>query len=363
MSPGKKVVLITGVAGNLGQRLVRQLQDFELIGVDLKPPAEASEYRFESIDLEREPSCRQLAGLLRDTGATALVHLAFVIDPVGANVLQTDRMWQINVAGTARVMEAIAEVNRSGGAVRKFIFPSSVSAYGSDLERPATEETPLAAHTLACAVHKKESDEVVQFRATSLGACSTYLLRPHICTGASMENYIVGVLRGTPSGRGRLAARLRRKGVRLPLVVPRGEAYLHKRFQFVHVDDVARLMAWILRRPEEEDPKLTILNVAGRGEPIELQRCVELANQKMVRLPGRAACTLALRLFWKLGISAVPPEALPYMIGNYIMDLSRLRAFLGSDYERVIQYTVEEALKDSFAPASLREAAVPVARS
>ena len=35
-------------------------------------------------------------------------------------------MWQINVAGTARVMEAISVVNRTGGNIRQFIFPSSV---------------------------------------------------------------------------------------------------------------------------------------------------------------------------------------------------------------------------------------------
>ena len=36
------------------------------------------------------------------------------------------------------------------------------------------------------------------------------------------------------------------------------------------------------------------------------------------------------------------------MLGSYTMDTGRLQQFLGGDYEHVIQYTVEEALRDSF---------------
>ena len=57
---------------------------------------------------------------------------------------------------------------------------------------------------------------------------------------------------------------------------------------------------------------------------------------------------MILRLLWKWGISSIPPEALPYMIGSYTMDTSRLQQFLGADYTRVMHYSVEEALRDSF---------------
>src|SRR5205085_5855876 len=134
-----------------------------------------------------------------------------------------------------------------------------------DLPRAVDEEFPLGAHTLPYAIHKREADVVVQARAPRLGACSTYLLRPHIFVGASMQNYLVGALRGTPTGRGSTAARWRAKGKRLPLMLPMGNKYLNARFQFLHVDDMARLVAWLLRRPEDRR-ELNILNVAGRGE-------------------------------------------------------------------------------------------------
>lgn len=347
MSQGKTSVLVTGAAGNLGLRLLAQLADFQITAVDLARPATSLPLRFERMDLGEEASCKQLVRLLRETGASAVVHLGFVIDPQRTGILDRERMWQINVAGTARVMEAITEINRSGGAVTRFLYPSSVAAYGSDLPLPVDENFPLGGHTLTYAVHKREADEVVRARFEHLGGCSVYLLRPHIFAGATMENYLIGGFRGTPSGRGRIAAWMRRRGWRLPFIVPLGRQYLENRFQFVHVDDVARLMAHLLRRPQGE-PALTVLNVAGRGETLALERCLALAGTKAFRLPGHAACRAMLSLLWKLGVCAVPPDALPYIAGSYTMDTHRLRDFLGDAYPEVIRYTIEEALVDSF---------------
>jgi nucleoside-diphosphate-sugar epimerase len=256
-------------------------------------------------------------------------------------------MWQINVAGTARLMEAVSVVNRTGGAVRQFIFPSSVAAYGPETAGPVREDAPLRAHTLPYAIHKRESDEVVRYRAESLGDCRIYLLRPHIFTGAAMQNYMVGALRGTPLGKSKRAARMRAEGRRLPLMLPRGEKYLENRLQFLHVDDMARLLVLLLNRPNT-DPPITIMNVAGRGESLTIQQCAELAQATIKRVPTRAAFRAVLRFLWTLGISSIPPEAMPYMLGSYTMDTGRLQQFLGADYPRVIQYTVEDALRDSF---------------
>ena len=133
MDDGKPTVVVTGISGNLGSRLLPQLGGFNVIGVDVNPPATDLPLRFERMDLGEEESCRQLFFLLRESRAEAVIHLAFVLDPVRAGVLDLDRMWHINVAGTARVMEAITEANHEETMVRKFIFPSSVSVYGPDL--------------------------------------------------------------------------------------------------------------------------------------------------------------------------------------------------------------------------------------
>ena len=344
----KPVVVVTGISGNLGLRLLPMLGDYSVIGVDMRPPQTDLPLQFEKLDLGEEPSTRTLYELLRDTCPVAVVHLAFVIDPVLTGVLDVERMWQINVAGTARLMEAVTEANRTAESpVGKFIFPSSVSAYGSNLPVPATETTPLGAHTLPYAIHKKQSDEVVQQRASALRGSSVYILRPHIFAGATVENYEVGAFRGTPNGKSARAEKMRSEGKRLPCLLPRGQKYLDNKIQFVHVDDMARLIAHILGR-DPEAQRLTILNVAGRGEPLTFGRCIEMAQAKLVRVPGKWAMRLVLQLLWKRQISAMPPDALPYMTEEYIMNTDKLRAFLGSGYESVMRYTIADAFADSF---------------
>ena len=349
MGDEKPSVIVTGIAGNLGLRVLPQLADYQVIGVDLSPPQTSHPLRFLRMDLGLEESCRELFLLLRETRPVAVLHLAFVLDPVRTGVLDRDRMWQINVAGTARVMEAITEANRDDSIVGRFIFPSSVSVYGPDLPEPVSEEFPLGAHTLTYAIHKMETDKVVQQRAPALRSCSVYMLRPHIFAGASVQNYMLGAFRGTPNGRATRASRMRGQGKRLPCMLPFGKQYLNHRIQFVHVDDMARLLAHIVRRTEPESQRLTVLNVTGRGEPLTFARCIEMGHAKLMRVPGKLAFRLVLQLLWKLGISAIPPEAMPYMTGEYIMNTDRLRKFLGEDYEKVIRYTIADAFADSFA--------------
>src|SRR5215467_6528057 len=210
MTTGKPTVVVTGVSGNLGLRLLPLLSDFSVIGIDINPPKTDLPIRFVRLDLGIEESTRTLYNLLTENRPFSVVHLAFVMDPVRTGVLDIDRMWQINVAGTARVMEAITEANRNDDSgVRQFIFPSSVSAYGPDLPGPVLEDFALAAHTLTYAVQKRESDEVVQQRAPALRGCSAYVLRPHIFAGASVENYFMEAFRGIPGGSSKYAQSLR----------------------------------------------------------------------------------------------------------------------------------------------------------
>jgi len=340
--------MVTGIAGNLGMRLLPMLSEFRVIGLDLRPPESTAGYEFHAMNLGHESSCRELTQVLRQTGARSVIHLAFVVDPQRTGIFDLERMWQINVAGTARVMEAISVVNRTGGHVRQFIFPSSVSAYGPETPGPVKEDFPLRAHTLPYAVHKRESDEVVRYRAESMGDCCTYILRPHIFTGASMQNYMVGMLKGTALGSSPRAARMRAANKRLPLLLPRGKKYLEKRFQFVHVDDMARLLRFLLHRPATDAP-VTILNVAAHGDALTIAACAEIAQASIRQVPGRAICRAILSALWKRRISSIPPEALPYLIGSYTMDTTRLREFLGHDYPQVFRYSVEEALRDCFA--------------
>lgn len=348
MTKPAATVIVTGISGNLGRRLLPLLGGFRVIGVDLQPPDSPLSVEFQAMNLGHEPACRELTQLIRSTDARAVVHLAFVMDPLRFGALDAERTWQSNVAGTARVMEAISVVNRTGGHVGQFIFPSSVAAYGPENSEALREDDPLRGHTLPYAVHKRESDEVVRYRAESLGECRAYLLRPQIYAGSSVQNYLMGTLRESAVSQSHQPTRRRAKGRRLAVVLPRGRKYVEQRFQFVHVDDVARLIAYVLQRPHS-DPPLTVLNVAAHGDPLSMEKCIEIARANVTRIPSRAACRMVAETLWKWGKSSVPPEALPYLIGSYTTDTTRLKQFLGADYPDVIHYSVEEALRDSFA--------------
>src|ERR1700687_1485433 len=144
MDTAKPTIIVTGVSGNLGQRLLPQLSDYTVAGIDITPPAHSPVDRFVPLDLGREESTRELLLLLREVQPVSVVHLAFVIDPQRSGILDVDRMWRINVAGTARVMEAIAEANRNAAStIRQFIFLSSVSASGTALSSPLAGDSRL----------------------------------------------------------------------------------------------------------------------------------------------------------------------------------------------------------------------------
>src|SRR5436190_19130037 len=275
MGNGPPSIIVTGIFGNLGRRLLPMLSGFRVVGVDFRPPATDPALQFEQMDLGEESSCLQFIQLLRDVRPVAVVHLAFVVDAVRTGVLDRERMWKVNVAGTARVMEAVTEANRDWPMVEKFVFLSSVSAYGPGLSH-AKEETPLAAHTYQYGVHKMEADRVVQQRGAALRGCSVYILRPHIFAGPSVDNYFMEAFRGIPGGSSKRAARMREQGKRLPCMLPSGKEYLQTRIQFVHIDDVARLIAHILKKSEPEAQRLTVMNVAGRGESLTYEQCVRL---------------------------------------------------------------------------------------
>jgi UDP-glucose 4-epimerase len=350
----KPTVLITGVSGNVGSHLLKELPDFQVIGVDIREPANPeSLFRFEKVDLAEERSCSQLLELMRAYRPEAVVHLAFVVDPLRSGGLDEKSMWLVNVVGTSRVIEAIAEHNRMIGGIEQFIFPSSAAVYGPAPAPPVGEEAPLNAQGLPYALQQQEADRTVQGRADALRKCKTYILRSHVYGGAGVHNYHLGLLRGQTGGKGRWGQRLRRRGAHLPLFIPSRGNYLERKLQFVHVDDVARLVAHIVRR-KQADPQLTVLNVAGRGDALSLRRCAQIARMRIRHLPGKGLCRQAMRLLWGLGVSDIPPAAFPYLFGSCSLETTRLRVFLGEHYRSVIQHTCEEALVESL-PATLNQ--------
>ncbi len=341
----RRQVMVTGISGNLGRRVAPLLTGCDLVTVDLYPPPKNIPCgKFVQLDLSESSGQAELASIVKRESIDTVLHLAFVIDPVRTGIKEVQRMWQTNVVATRLLLEAVADKNAMATAVRLVVFPSSVSAYGPDLPGQVTEEAELHAHTLPYAVHKREADEICQEMHPKLGGCALYIYRPSIFAGKTVDNYIVRAIRGKPSGRGWLARAIERTGWKLPMVMP-ASASGKNTFQYVHVDDVARVLQWTLEH--FEPGKLKIINLAGRGPAITFAECAQLAGTPVLQLPSERWVVAMLRVFWGIGLSGVPPEAIPYFLGSYTMDTSRLRNEIGSEFENIVQYTTRDALLDS----------------
>ena len=338
-------ILVTGLSGNLGRRLAPHLKESLLVGVDLfAPTLDHPRVQFCALDISQPTAPAELEGLMREAQVRQVVHLAFVLDPARTGALEARRQWEINVRGTQHVLDAVEHVNHPQRQVEFFFYLSSATSYGPLLPYPVPEEHPQQPHTYTYALHKKETEEMCRARHPQLNGCAVYIVRGHIFVGAGVENFIVRALRGRASDRTWLGRWVQRRGWRLPLLLPRGEEY-RGRYQFMHIDDAARLIAWLCQH--YEPGKLMILNAQGRGAPLTGDDCARLAGLRLLRLPSYALVGLLYRLVWALGVSPVPPDAFPYFAGSYVMNTERLERLLGSEYPRIIQFTTEAALQET----------------
>ena len=131
-------------------RLLPQLADFNVIGIDINSPNTSLPLHFVKMDLGQEQSCLDLTTLLKESRVATVIHLAFVLDPVRNGILDVDRMWQINVAGTARVMEAVTEANRLPYGLAAFAFTGS--AHRAKLVGEQLEAGMVGVNTFAISV-------------------------------------------------------------------------------------------------------------------------------------------------------------------------------------------------------------------
>jgi len=224
-------VAVTGPTGTLGFGLMPLLQADDRVarvtGVARRPfdPAvygwTKTEYRRGDV---RDPE------VLRDAfrHADVVVHLAFQV--TGNASGETIR--SVNVDGTLNAFDAAA-----AAGVRRFVFASSVAAYGFHRDNPTgmTEDWPVRpARRLFYAREKARLEHLLQARAARPGAPDLYLLRPSIVLGP----HVIGA-KSLP--RGPLGASVRalaRWAGRIPFPVPAPELPV----QVVHEADVGQAL-------------------------------------------------------------------------------------------------------------------------
>jgi len=126
----KKAILITGASGEVGQALIKSLvsqQPNKVITLDLQPlPTElhALVYHVQGSVLDKD----LLDRLVSEYEFEEIFHLAALLSTRAE--FSSDAAHTVNVGGTMGLLELAAGQSEWRGAPVKFIFPSSIAAYG-----------------------------------------------------------------------------------------------------------------------------------------------------------------------------------------------------------------------------------------
>ena len=321
-------VAVTGPTGTFGAGLIPLLQDDDriarIIGIARRPfdPAERGwtkmEYRQGDV---REPEALQEAF----RGADVVVHLAFLI--TGNASRSTTRA--INVEGTLNAFRAAA-----AAGVRRFVYASSVAAYGFHDDNPELigEDWPVRpAAKLFYAQEKAELEHLLEAEAAASGGPALYLLRPPVVVGPNIvgaKDVLPGPL--APLGR-RLFGRPRRLPVPVPMLVPEHP------LQFVHEEDVGRALQLCIVGAGPPGA----YNIAGDGV-LTAGDVVREFGGIPLRMPA-APAQAAARAFSRLPFLPPAAEWVEAASRPAIMDTTKAREELGWEP----RYSGLEALRDT----------------
>ena len=319
-------VAVTGATGTLGFGLMPLLEADDRVAhvtAVARRPFDPAAHGWTKTKYQRGDV--RDAQLLRDAfrHADVVVHLAFQVTGAASG----QAIESVNIDGTLNAFDAAV----AAGA-RRFVYASSVAAYGFHRDNPVgmTEEWPARpAARLFYAREKAAIEQLLQARARAADGIALYLLRPCVVLGP----HAVG---GKSAPRGLLGALARgpvRWAGRLPVPVPAPELPV----QLVHEADVGEAL---LRCVVAAGPPGTY-NVAADGivTPRDLARELGRASFPVpARLTQSAARAVATLPF-------LPPVAqwVEAACHPAIMDTSRVRAELGW----VPKFTALETLRDT----------------
>jgi threonine 3-dehydrogenase len=126
----KKVILITGAAGEIGHALIAKFAEkssMTVVSLDLQPLPE--DIRSAAIHFQGDITDKGLLSrLVSEYEIDTIYHLAALLST--RSEFTPEAAHRINVGGTLSLLELAAEQSDWRGSPIKFIFPSSIAIYG-----------------------------------------------------------------------------------------------------------------------------------------------------------------------------------------------------------------------------------------
>ena len=324
--------LITGGSGYIGSRLTDlliQQDDNEVVNLDIRAPAvPRSRTRFVHMDIRD----RGIAALIAEERPDALVHLAFVLNPMR----DEQTMYDIDVNGTANVLDAAA-----AAGVPHLLVASSTTAYGAwpDNPVPIPEEHPVRGLPgYEYARDKTEIDRLCQLWAAQHPDSTMTIVRPTIVFGPNVNNYIVRFWENQPF-----------------VVLPDGH---DADWQYVHEEDVVDAISRLL-----SERRGGIFNLTADGT-IKMSEAARIAGKKVRKMPLKLYRRIA-SASWKLRLRNVeaPPGQIEFTLYPWIASNEKIKRELDWTPRYTSRETFEITMRAKglgpAAPAESEPAPVP----
>jgi len=297
-------VLVTGMAGRLGKRLVRRLHRVRSVtGLGPRAP------RHLPADVEHlslSPLRSAARPLFRRPDIGAIVHLGVTHNPQA----DQSKAHSENLLAFQKVIEYAAQFK-----IPKVVLLSSGNTYGprADNAQFLTEKAPLLAGG-----RFTEMQALVQL---DMYAQSCFWRHPDLELVVLRPANILGTVRNAPSNYLRLN------------VVPTLMGF-DPMVQAVHQDDVVSAIELALRPGAKG-----IFNIAG-PKPVHISHAVEILKRKSVTVPYSLARG-GLKGLFRLGVSKFPAPELDFIRYVCMVDDSAARETLGN----CPQFGLEETLR------------------
>ena len=312
MANAPSVVAVTGASGYIGSRLLQELEAEEHLGKVVAIDTRPLSVPIHNVASERLDVTHPLDDVFRKHQVNTVVHLAFILRP-GRSRAERARVRQVNLDGMMSVLAA-----SRAAKVSSFIYLSSHTVYGAhgDNPVPITEDAPLRPSlAFQYSNDKALCEGVVQKFAAESPEVNVTVLRTCVVMGPGADNYIT-------------------RAFFKPVLL--GVMGYDPPLQFVHEDDLAKLLRLVVM-----EPCPGTFNVAGEGV-VYYSRLAHLAQRKLLFLPSAMAYPLT-QLAWKLGIQKEAPAAgLDFIRYPIVVSTGKLKKETGFQFF----YTSEDALAD-----------------
>ena len=305
-----KHILITGVSGYFGQKLVsffENKQEVEQItGIDIKP----FESRCNKLSFIRHDVRDDMDNIFKNKDIDCVIHTAYILPPIHDVALMED----INVNGTKNVLNAAA---RHG--VSQILDCSSATAYGfhPDNSPLLTEESPLRGNEdFTYAKNKRELEGWVREFEKANPNISLAVIRPCFVVGPGFTNP--------------MAKHLCKKVCILP--------WKMAPWQFIHEDDLVEIMYLLLK-----NKKAGVFNLTADGT-MTFDEMIELLEGWPLKIPIWLLWPLN-NLMWFMRVSFMtefPSPCLNLMRYPWIASNAKIKKELGYTFK----YTTKEAFED-----------------